>query len=281
MTLCSAFKMHKVKLWCSDGWMRFAVVTRNSEMRDVLGDLVVTKRMLPFAQFSETIRMPHCEPSGTHCQSPRRWFALVCRGLAILWNLYGGCPTRWQVSWNKFVSICVYNCSRSSVHTCAIIGGISSLGMRVGFITNMFGTGCGSHGMRIGLEWRTGPLSAWKLCWRFYGILTASMLWPCCLRVNRPTHDGSQIKAGSCWFKASFHLAGVQHENNRWLMLTMCRLTIQEWRETFSSRTHWRGCFMRFTHLIYLPRTFIFWESKGSANRTSDFRWSQPSWRSD
>jgi hypothetical protein len=32
------------------------------EMRDAPGDPIVTKRMPPFVQFCEMIRMPHCEP---------------------------------------------------------------------------------------------------------------------------------------------------------------------------------------------------------------------------
>jgi hypothetical protein len=37
-------------------------------------------------------------------------------------------------------------------------------GMRVGFITNMFGTRYGPHGTRTCLRWRTGPLPPRKLC---------------------------------------------------------------------------------------------------------------------
>jgi putative flippase GtrA len=47
---------------------------------------------------------------------------------------------------------------------------------------------------------------------------------------------------------------------NWWFMLTMCRITIQEWRETFSGITHWRGSLMHLTHHIYLPWTFVFME---------------------
>jgi hypothetical protein len=42
-----------------------------------------TGAALRSAQFCEMIQMPHCEPWRTRCQSPRRRFALICRGLAI------------------------------------------------------------------------------------------------------------------------------------------------------------------------------------------------------
>jgi hypothetical protein len=73
-------------------------------------------------------------------------------------------PHRLTSELNKFVSICVYNCSRDSLHTRTIIGGISSRGMRIGFIMNMFGAGYGPHGMRTRLKWRTAPLPPRKLC---------------------------------------------------------------------------------------------------------------------
>jgi hypothetical protein len=63
---------------------------------DAPGDSITTKRILLFAQFREMIPMPHCELQRTPSQSPRRQFALIRRGLAVLWNLYGRFPTRWQ-----------------------------------------------------------------------------------------------------------------------------------------------------------------------------------------
>jgi hypothetical protein len=184
--LYSAFKMHTgemrtVGLRCPDGWMRFAVATRNFEMKVAPGDSLLTKRMLLCAQFCDMTQMPHCEPLRTGCQSPQRWFALICRGLAIPWNLYGGLATRWQVSWSKFGAICVYKGSRKSMHTRTIFDSILSRGMRADLITNMFRTGYGPHGMRTRLKWRPEPLPPRKLCWRFYGILTAFMcvtMWP-------------------------------------------------------------------------------------------------------
>jgi hypothetical protein len=49
-------------------------------------------------------------------------------------------------------------------------------GVRFNFITIMFGTGYGPHGMRTHQKWRIGPLPPRKLCSRFFRILTASML---------------------------------------------------------------------------------------------------------
>jgi hypothetical protein len=195
-TLCSAFKistvgMHTFELRCLNRWVRFAVATRKSEMRDAPGDPMVTNRMLLFVQFCEMIRMSFCEPSRTHCQFPRKQFPPICRRLAIPLHHCAGFPTLWQVSWNKFVSLCVDNCSRSSVHTRTIISGISLRGMRVGLIIDMFGAGYGPHGMKTHLKWKIGPLPARKLCWRFCGVLTASMLWIYYLRVNRSMHHGS------------------------------------------------------------------------------------------
>jgi hypothetical protein len=53
---------------------------------------------------------------------------------------------------------------RSFVHMRTIIGGIASRGMGVGFMTKMFGTGYGPHGMRTRLERRRGPLPPRKPC---------------------------------------------------------------------------------------------------------------------
>jgi hypothetical protein len=249
--------MHTIELWCSDGWMKLAVTTRNSEMRDAPGDPIVTKPMLFFAQFCEMIRMHHCTPSQIRCWSPWKRFTLICRALERHWYLYLGFPTRWKVSWKKFVSIFVYNYSRSSVHTPTIINGISSLGWEL-----VLSRLCSGPSMDR-TEWEHTWNGEQKHCLHENhadGSMESSRP-PCrdhvssgwivqCIIIHRSKHGPFGSKFLSIWLESK--------AKNWWFMWTMRRLTIQEWRKTFSSITHWRGSVIHLTDQIYRSRTFLF-----------------------
>jgi hypothetical protein len=276
-TACSAFKMrtvemHTVKLRCSDGWMRFAVATRNSEVRDDPEALYIRNR---YCSSFNSARWSEC---------------LIANHSGHVANLPGDGSHSCVADWldpeiftvdsprvDKWAEINLFRFVFTIAPEALCTGAWSLAASRHGEWKLVLLQICSGPGMD-----RTGREHPWSReydhcinenyadsSWNLHGFHVVTMSSP-----------GESFNAS--WFiYQNFFPSGWSPRKT--LMVHVDNAPAHKSRMTWNFFEH--NPLKRLPHPSYLldisPSYFYcFWESKASACRIRDSWWNEPSWRS-